>query len=345
MKVRLRAVVGALAWSTVSAVAMLSTAEACDLCSIYTATVMQEHKTGPWVAVSEQFTSFNTLRDGDKTLANENAEWLQSSITQLVVGYSIHPRFGLQLNVPLISREFRRFHDGAIEHDDESGLGDISLVGRLNMWERVTGRGITRLDILAGLKFPTGDADRLAEEIEHEEEEEEARTDHTVASVEGPRDHHEGHDHELSGVHGHDLALGTGSLDLIVGFTTFTSWRRVFFEASVQYLVRGHGDFGYDYANDLLWSGGPGMFVWLGHQGTAALEAAFSGESKDKDEQFHETADDTAITALYLGPRAIVTFSDKLNAELGAEWPLVQEVSSVQLVPDYRLRAGLTWKF
>jgi hypothetical protein len=306
---------------------------------------MQEHKTGPWVAVSEQFTSFNTLRDGDKTLANENAEWLQSSITQLVVGYAIHPRFGLQLNVPLIAREFRRFHDGALEHGDASGLGDISLVGRLNMGESVTGRGITRLDILAGLKFPTGDSDRLAEEIEDQGAEEEAHTDATVASVDGPRDHHEGHDHEVTGVHGHDLALGTGSLDLVVGLTTFTSWRRVFFDASLQYLVRGHGDFGYDFANDLLWSGGPGVFAWLGHRGTVALQAAFSGESKDKDEQFHETLDDTAITALYLGPRVIATLSDDLNAELGAEWPLVQEVSSVQIVPDYRVRAGLTWKF
>jgi hypothetical protein len=305
------------------------------------------------------------LRDGDDEIPNPNSEWMQSSITQLVAGYSFHPRFGVQLNVPLISREFRRFHDGEIERGDESGLGDISVVGRLNLVEHVTGRTVTRWDLLGGFKLPTGDSDRLAEELEpHDEEEEtEAMRPALVAGsardrngnsggraagvvAGGARDHHEGdEEEELSGVHGHDLALGSGSFDFIIGTTAFMSWRRAFFEASLQYIVRGHGDFGYDFANDLLWSGGPGAFVWLGHQGTAALEAAFNGESKGKDVQLHETADDTAITALYLGPRMIGTYLDKLSGDLAIEWPLVQEVSSVQLVLDWRLRAGLTWKF
>src|SRR6185295_9525411 len=98
-----RALVRTLVLSASFALASLTAAHACDLCSIYTATVMQEHKTGPWVAVSEQFTSFNTLRDGDDEIPNPNSEWMQSSITQLVAGYSFHPRFGVQLNVPLIS--------------------------------------------------------------------------------------------------------------------------------------------------------------------------------------------------------------------------------------------------
>ena len=91
------------------------TSSACDLCAIYTATVMHEQKTGPWLGISEQFTSFNTLKDGDDEIDNDNAEWLQSSITQLVLGYAFHPRFSLQLNIPIISREFRRGHDGEIE--------------------------------------------------------------------------------------------------------------------------------------------------------------------------------------------------------------------------------------
>ena len=61
-----------------------------------------------------------------------------------------------------------------------------------------------------------------------------------------------------SGVHGHDLALGSGSFDGIVGTGIYTRWTRAFFNASMQYAIRTKGDFDYQYANDLTWFGGPG---------------------------------------------------------------------------------------
>jgi hypothetical protein len=331
-------------------------AAACDLCAIYTATVMHERKTGPWIGVSEQFTSFNTIRDGDGEIDDPHSEWVQSSITQLVFGWAVHPRFGVQLNVPIVSREFSRNHDG-IEHDDENGLGDISFIGRLNAYERVSERSVLRLDLFAGLKMPSGDSERLGEELEdaHVEEPAEAQAANADTRASGPsttgsaadppqaRPHHEGH--EQSGVHGHDLALGSGSVDGVFGLTGFASWRRAFFEAGVQYFVRGDGDFDYTYADDLLWNGGPGAFLWLGHDETLALQAQLTGESKGKDHQAGERLGDTAITALYLGPRLMASFSDSLHGDLGAEWPLLQHVSGVQIVPDWRVRAGLTWRF
>jgi hypothetical protein len=317
--------------------------------------------------VSEQFTSFNTVKDGDETTDNENGEWLQSSITQFVAGFTFHPRFGVQVNVPLISRKYRRVFEGQFDNDDETGVGDVSLIARFNAFERVTERNVVRIDLFGGLKFPTGDSDRLAEELEHHEEgapEGDGAGDgegdgpggtepahsragrHSRADVRpgGPPSHHEG-PHGTSGVHGHDLALGSGSIDGILGLALFTSWRRAFFEGGLQYMARGDGDFDYRYADDLLWNGGPGAFLWLGHRSTAALQAQLTGETKGKDHQAGERLDDTAITALYLGPRVLATFEDRLHADAGVEWPLVQNVTSVQIVPDWRLRFGLSWRF
>jgi hypothetical protein len=320
-------------------------AAACDLCAIYTATVMHEHKTGPWIGLAQQYTSFNTLKDGDETIDNDNSEWLQSSITQIVLGWAVHPRVGIQLNIPVISREFRRFHDGEIERDDEDGLGDISFVARLNAYERVTERSVLRFDVFAGFKTPSGDSERLGEELEEAEEEtapasEAGSAANATKRPGGPREHHEGHDHVASGVHGHDLALGSGSVDGLFGMTAFASWRRAFFDAGVQYFVRGDGDFDYTFADDLLWNGGPGAFLWLGHDETVALQAELTGESKGKDHQAGERLDDTAITALYLGPRVLASFRDSFHGDVGVEWPLVQNVTSVQIVPDWRLRLG-----
>ena len=326
-------------------VGTVGAARACDLCAIYTATVMQKTRTGPWIGVAEQFTSFNTVRDGDSTLSNDAGEWLQSSITQIIGGYNIHPRFGVQINVPIISRRFRRIDGGEITRDNETGLGDISVLARYNALEVVRERGMFRLDLLGGVKLPTGESDRLGEELaegHHDDAHDPAEDTHHLASVPS---HHDAGEGEQSGVHGHDLTLGSGSLDGVVGMALHAGWRRAFFDVTLQYMLRSRGDFDYQFANDLTWQGGPGAFAVLGHAYTVAVQAHLSGESKGKDNVDGDPLDDTALTALYLGPRMIATYQDRLHADLGAEWPLVQNVTSVQIVADWRLRLGLVWRF
>src|ERR1043166_9172436 len=55
------------------------------------------------------------------------------------------------------------------------------------------------------------------------------------------------------GIGGHDLALGSGSYDGIVGTGIYGRWKRGFVTASVQYAIRSEGDFQHRYANDLTW--------------------------------------------------------------------------------------------
>jgi hypothetical protein len=111
---------------------------ACDLCGCYTPQLnampgMESTPPFPWLAgwyaaVSEQFTRFATLQlDGDE-VANPTGQYLNSSITQLVAGYDINSRFALQINVPLIYREFKRPEGFQIDRGTVSGLGDMSLL-------------------------------------------------------------------------------------------------------------------------------------------------------------------------------------------------------------------------
>ncbi len=64
----------------------------------------------------------------DTKSANETDQYLASSITQFVAGYSFTSRFALQVNVPFIYRSFQRPEGFAIDHGTESGLGDVSLL-------------------------------------------------------------------------------------------------------------------------------------------------------------------------------------------------------------------------
>jgi hypothetical protein len=333
-----------------------ASARACDVCAVYTATEMQARRTGPRVGVAEQLTRFTTLRrDGDE-VENVADERLTSSITQVLLGWNVTPRLGVQLNLPIISRTFRRLEEGRIRHGDETGIGDLALIGHALAHSVVTERSAFHFSLLGGLELPTGDSDRLGEELA-------ARHGHGAAGLRLPvvargaiRPRHGPGDPAPppapgapraveSGVHGHDLALGSGSVDGIVGGQLFWSWRRAFLAASLQYAIRSEGDFEYRYANDLTWHGGPGVFVLLTHGYTLGLQGLVSGETKDKDRQAGRRLGDTAITAVYAGPGLAFTWGTALSADLFTDLPVVQHNSALQILPDFRLRGGVTWRF
>jgi len=326
-------------------------AAACDVCAIYTATEMGESRTGFRLGLAEQYSNFSTLKRDGEEIENEAHEWVNSSITQVLLGYGITPRLGVQLNIPLIIRKFRRLgHDGGIEHDDENGVGDLSLTGHLVAYSDVRENSVFSFSVLGGVKFPTGDSSRLGEELEEAEEHEHASF--PAGSVRRIRPRHtpapapdEGGAALVSGVHGHDLALGSGSYDGIIGASVFYSWRRLFITAATQFAIRGEGDFDYRYAHDLTWDGGPGVFALLTHAYSLGLQALLSGETKGKDTQAGERLDDTGITALYVGPGFNLTWGTSLAADLAIDVPVVQDNTAVQIVPDYRIRGGIIWRF
>jgi hypothetical protein len=144
---------------------------------------------------------------------------------------------------------------------------------------------------------------------------------------------------------GHDIALGSGSVDGIVGSGVSVRWKRAFLSASAQYAIRTRGDFGHRYANDWTWNGGPGVYLWLGEKSTLALQIVTSGESKAMDTFYGVADEDSAATAVYLGPQLNYTWGGQLSAQLGADLPVSIENTGLQVVPDYRIHAALTWKF
>lgn len=297
----------------------------CDLCAVYSATQARgEVGKGFFFGVAEQYTHFGTVQvDGDK-VSNPSGQYLNSSISQVFVGYNFNDRVGLQLNLPVIYRLFKRPDEmGGINRGTVSGIGDVSLLGNVVGYSHETKEATLLWNVLGGIKFPTGSTDRLKEEFNE------------VENPIGPP----------SGIHGHDLTLGTGSVDGIVGTGIFARWRRYFLNASVQYAIRSEGDFDYQFANDLTWSGGPGYFVLLSEQHTVSLQVVISGEYKDLDSFQGEKADDTGVTSLYLGPQINFTWSDKLSGQIGVDFPVSLYNTALQTVPDYRIRGGLTWHF
>jgi len=300
-------------------------AVACDLCSVYNAPLAHGViEAGFHAAIAEQFTHYGTLQLEGKEVPNSLHQRLDSSVSQVAVGYHFTDRVGVQFNLPVIYRSFRRAENGAVDEGTEAGIGDVSLSANWVVFRRDREKWSVAWSVSGGVKFPTGDSDRLKEELNEETP--------MPGEVE-------------SGIHGHDLALGSGSYDGLVGTEVYARYRRFFFTAETQYAIRSEGDFGYRYANDLVWSGGPGAYLIFAEDFTLALQLDVSGETKGKDEFQGEKAEDTAITSVFLGPRLSLSWKGKLSAEVSGGLPVYIENSALQAVPDYRIHAGFVWRF
>jgi hypothetical protein len=338
-------------------VALLATprlARACDLCAIYTTTEEREEQPGFRLGVAEQYTYFATLKDNSQTVPNPYGERLRSSITQILAGYNFHPRVGVQINFPIIYRTYRRVLQSGVVDGDVDGIGDMSVIANVKALSWFDTQRVAHLFLFGGLKFPTGDPAFLSEEIPTAPcipfpdpnmcSPKVART-RTPVTV---RPHHS--TGPPSGIGGHDLTLGTGSVDGIVGAQAFGAWRRVFATVAIQYVARTVGAFDYQFANDLLFESGPGAYLllgddWLGAPYAFGAQVLFSGETKGTDSVQGQNVTDTGLTALYLGPAFRFTWGTHLAAEIAADLPVLQHDTGLQIVPDYRLRGGITWRF
>jgi hypothetical protein len=304
--------------------ALVGPARACDLCAIYSVHQARgEIGHGIFAGVAEQYTHFGTLQEDGHEISNEVDQYLNSSISQLFVGYNFSERVGVQFNIPIIYREFKRPEGFEIDRGTESGLGDVSLLGHFQVFRQETKHFTFSWNLVGGIKFPTGDTDRLKEEFNEVE-------------VPGAPE---------SGIHGHDLTLGSGSFDGIVGTGIYARWNRFFLAAATQYAIRSEGDFDYRFADDLTWAGGLGVFALLSERSTLSVQVVVSGEAKGRDTFQGHKAEDTGVTAVYLGPQINFTWSDKLSVEVGADLPVSIDNTALQTVPDYRVRAGVTWHF
>jgi len=174
---------------------------ACDLCSIYSATQARgEIGEGFFSGVAEQFSHFGTVQVDGQKVPNVAGQYLESSISQFYAGYNFNDRFGVQANLPVIYRSFKRPAGFETDRGTESGIGDVSLIGNFLVYRMLKENFTFSWSVLGGIKFPTGSTDRIKEEFNE------------VEDVGAPP----------SGIHGHDLTLGTGSFDGIVGSGIFT---------------------------------------------------------------------------------------------------------------------------
>jgi hypothetical protein len=306
--------------SVVSLGGLAPAALACDACTLYVADVAGQP--GFTLTTAHQFTRLGSLWSGDHRLGNPADQYLDSHITQLSVGYSRGDRWHAQLTLPYLSRSFRRPDHARIEQGRERGPGDATLAARYRLWQTTTGRGDElELNLLGGVKFATGNAGRLepANHVHH----------HFVPN----------------GVHEHDLALGSGSTDWLVGADASWQRGRLFAGGQVQYRLRRPGAFAYRFGDETSWELSAGGFVIQTSAHSLALQALFSADHKGIDSLAGVPDEDTGSNVRYLGARVSGSLGRRFEADASLELPVRIRTTETMVAPDYRLRAALNWRF
>ncbi len=329
---------GAFAAAVSTLVVTLPALASCDLCTIYSAERAGNPAAGDlFLGVFEQFSSFTKLKSNGDSIDDPANQYLKSSVTQIVGRYDLTDSFGLQATVPFIRRQFRRAEGDDLNIGSETGIGDASLLAIVTPLRFQEGESWFRASIRAGIELPTGDTERLRE----------AGDDHHAVEVHEKHggEHHEENVPVPTGVHGHDLALGSGSWDVPFGVMFAANHERWIANALAQYTYRTEGDFGYRYADDLLWSVSAGRYLLLDEGGTIALRANLIGEYKGKDRQHGEIDDSTGRTSLLAGPQLDITLRDKVFGLFAVDLPITVNNTGEQLTADYRLRMALTVRF
>lgn len=191
-------------------------------------------------------------------------------------------------------------------------------------------------NVLAGVKFPTGDTDPL------EEEAEQVRRYNVLV---GPGHIHDALGIPVSGVHARDVSLGSGSFDGVFGTTLNLRYGRWFFNNQVQYYLRTEGESTYEYGDEFMVSGGPGRYLVSADKWTLSLQASAAYETMARDKLFGEKSGHTGMTGWYLGPLVNLTVGERFTANLGVDVPLSIANNGFQNVPDYRIHGGVAWRF
>jgi len=324
---------------------------ACDVCAIYTATEMREEQLGLGLGIAEQFTDFSTLQQDGVKVPNPYDEHMFSSITDFIFSYNFTHSLGAEVLVPYIARPFRRITSSGIQSGDVNGFGDIIVLGDWIPYSYVNEHGLVLPTLLLGVKMPTGNPALLGQESG-------APTDpHCFpgfpcgtmlpsARGSGARfvPFHSGTG-PPSGIHGHDLALGSGSTDVLLGTTVFGSYNRLYAKTFLEYAIRTEGAFNYQFANEIIWDSALGVYVLLDHAYTGGVQLGVLVESKGNDTINGVSGGDTGMTAIYLGPGFTFTWKSNLGASLVFDFPTLQNNTGLQVVPTFRVRGGITWRF
>ena len=321
---------------------------ACDYCLISQGLSPLDTINGRGVRIAQRYTSLASVYDGSRELANPGAS--ETFYTTEIGGFW-SPRPWLTLIGVLPVRVTRvdghlQHHGGHQHHDDEeeeeghgheeelheedldpavrevedqqggdSGLGDISLLARVRVFQHHTLATTTTVALLAGVKMPSG-------------------------STRGRADNGDYLDAHLQ--------LGSGATDGLFGASMSHARGRWSVIANMLGALKGQGEAGahdYDYGDSINYDLTGRFRISPATLGAAAqqwfVSCGLAGEVRGQETEAGSRIDDTGGHVLFVQPGLQLNLGGRWTLELWTQVPIHHDLSGTQLGDDLKVSAAI----
>jgi hypothetical protein len=287
---------------------------------------------GAGIRVSERYSLLNSIYNGTNEVDNRSSKGVSAKeeywTTEVTGFYSVNPDLTLLAVLPYkktsMDGHFHVHGNGSYGwHADkgkQSGLGDISVLGRYTFFKTHTVETTTSLAGLAGIKFATGKTD--------------GKTDDGA-------DYLDSH-----------LQLGTGSTDYVIGVSVSHAAGRFSVSANVLDVIPTEGEYGdtkHQFGNTLnyditgKWRVHPAAFAPSSAQ--VFLSLGLNGELRGKEKENGAELANSGGHTIYLAPGVQVTAAPHWVFELSYQHPVYHNLNGAQLGEDYKAVGSVTYLF
>lgn len=310
-------------------VSLYSSGFACDYCLLSQGISPLDTLKGAGIRINERYTVLDKVYRGTEKIANPGVkeEYLTTELTGF---YSITGDMMLLAVVPFkknrMSGELSVMPDGSVEamsdmKGDDSGLGDVAILGRYTFLRKHTLDSTTTIACLFGIKLPTGK---------------------TNSKTEDGMEFLDSH-----------LQLGTGSTDFLAGLSFNHTVQRFSLSANLLGTVTTEGKTGdkdHKFGNMLNYDITAKYRV---HPGTAIgpvgpqlfLALGLNGELRAREKEEGVRVDDSGGNTIYLSPGIQVVVAPHWAFEFSYQHAIYHNLNGTQLGENYKAIGGVTYLF
>ena len=313
------------------ALAIVSTAEACDFCTFSQGMSPLQTFTGTGIRVNERYTLLNSVYNGTNKVNNSSPQGLSAKeeywTTEITGFHNITEDIMLLAVIPLkktkVDGHFHVHKDGSYGwHADTGGaegLGDIAVMGRYTFLRTHTMDTTTMIAGIAGIRFPTGKTDSRAD------------------------------DGAFLDSH---LQLGTGSTDYVMGLSVSHVVDRFSLAANLLDVIPTEGQFGdtrHQFGNTLNYDVTTRYRLFPDVSGPSTTQLYFSlgvnGELRQKEKERGVKVANSGGHTVYITPGVQLVAASHWMFEFTYQHAVYHNIYGTQLAEDYRANGAVTYLF
>lgn len=302
-------------------------AAACDFCQLSQGISPLQSMTGAGIKINERYSLLNSIYSGTSKIENPGVKetfWT----TEITGFYSVSEDLMLLAILPYkktrMDGELVVNDDGTVSADSamtggQSGIGDISILGRHTFFKKHSIDSTTAVAGLFGVKFPTGKTD--------------GKMDNGV-------DYLDSH-----------IQLGTGSTDFLLGLSLSHSVQRLSLSANLIAAITTEGKFGdikHRFGNLLNYDVTAKYRVYpgaLSPEPQLFLALGLSGELRSKETIDGSVDPNSGGHTVYLVPGLQVVLAPHWVFEISYLQAIYHNLNGVQIGENYKVNSGVTYLF